>query len=157
MFVWFAAMSSLVVLVVFSSTSVDHRFVMAGAVLPVFEVFIAGPWVAHTLLGAVIVLVVVVIATRGRRLVARRLVGLPIGMALHLVLDGSWTNAKLFWWPALGGSPLGGSRVPEFDRLGLSLVLEAIGIGVAVWLYRRAGLTDVAARDRFVRTGRPHR
>jgi hypothetical protein len=154
MFLWFASLSSIIVLLVFSSAAVDHRFVMAGAVLPVFEVVVRGPWLAHTLVGAVAVLVVVVVATRGQRLRARQLVGLPIGMGLHLVLDGSWTNAKLFWWPVLGGSPLGSSRVPEFEHLGLSLVLEVVGLAATVWLVRRGGLTDPATRARFWRTGR---
>jgi hypothetical protein len=154
MFLWFAALSWLIVALVFNSPAVDYRYVMLGAVLPVAEGAFGGPYLLHTLLGSVLALVLVVVLTRGRRLAARRLVGLPIGMFLHLVLDGTWTRSELFWWPFLGGRPLGSGQIPEFSHLGWSLVLEVVGVAVAVWLVRRYDLTDPARRDQFVRTGR---
>jgi hypothetical protein len=153
-FVWFAALSFLIVVLVFDSAAVDYRWIMLGAVLPVGEALVGGPYGLHTLLGSVVLFGVVVVATRGRRLVARRLVGLPIGTFLHLVLDGTWTRAKLFWWPFLGAGQLGTGRVPEFDHVGVSLVLEAVGVLVAAWLIRRYALTDAVRRARFLRTGR---
>jgi hypothetical protein len=153
-FVWFAAAAFLIVLLVFDSPAVDYRFVMAGAVLPVVEVVFGGPYILHTLLGSVVLLVVVVVATRGRRMSARRWIGLPIGAFLHLVLDGTWTRSKLFLWPVLGIHALGAGRVPEVGHLALSLVLEAIGVLIAVGLVRRFKLTDPARRATFVRTGR---
>lgn len=157
MLLWFAAVSVLIVVLVFDSAAVDHRFVMIGAVAPVAEGLVGGPWLLHTLVGSVALLVVVVLATRGRRVVARRLVGLPIGTFLHLVLDGTWTRADLFWWPFLGTDAIGSGQLPEIEHLGRSLVLEVIGVGVAVWLVRRFGLTDPARRDLFRRTGRLQR
>lgn len=157
MVLWFAALSVLVVVLVFDSAAVDHRFVMAGAVAPVLEGVLGGPWLLHTLVGSVALLVVVVVATRGRRVAARRLVGLPIGTFLHLVLDGTWTRTDLFWWPFLGTDALGAGRLPELEHLGRSLVLEVVGIVVALWLVRRFGLDDADRRARFRRTGRLQR
>jgi hypothetical protein len=154
MFIWFAAASFLIVVLVFSSAAIDYRLVMLGAVLPVGEAALGGPYLLHTLVGSVVLFVGVVIATRGRRLAARRLVAIPIGVFLHLVLDGTWSRAELFWWPFLGGDPLGEGQVPEVDHLGLSLVLEVVGIGIAVWLVRRFALTDPRRRAEFTKTGR---
>jgi hypothetical protein len=157
MLFWFAAVSVLIVVLVFDSAAVDHRFVMIGAVAPVAEGLLGGPWLLHTLLGSVTLLTLVVVATRGRRVAARRLVGLPIGTFVHLVLDGTWTRADLFWWPFLGTDAIGSGQLPEIEHLGRSLVLEVVGIAVAVWLVRRFGLADRERRDHFRRTGRLQR
>jgi hypothetical protein len=152
-FVWFAAVSVLVVLLVFNSPTVDHRLVALGAVLPVAEAALGGPFLLHTLVGSVGLFVLVVVVARGRRLLARRLVGLPIGTFLHLVLDGTWARSDLFWWPFLGGR-LGEGQTPEVEHLGVSLLLEAIGVGMAVWIVQREGLVDPERRRAFLRTGR---
>lgn len=154
MFFWFVAFAVLVVLAVFDSPAMDYRTVIIGAVLPVIEVVIGRPFVLHTLVGSVAVLAIVVLATRGRRLTARRLVGLPIGMFLHLVADGSWSHADLFWWPFLGAGALGDADVPERSHLGVSSALELVGLVAIAWLVRREGLTRPDARRRFLRTGR---
>jgi hypothetical protein len=154
MFVWFAAAAFLVVVLVFSSPALDYRLIVLGAVLPVAEGAFGGPYVLHTLVGSVALLVVVVLATRGRRLVARQWVGLPIGTFLHLVLDGTWSRTELFWWPFLGGDPLGAGQTPELEHLGVSLVLEVVGVVIALWLVRRFELTDPARRAELLRTGR---
>ena len=154
MFIWFAAASFLIVVVVFDSPAIDYRMVMLGAVAPVFEVAIGGPWLLHTLLGCAAIFAIVVIATRGRRLAARRAVGIPIGLLLHLVLDGTWLNSSLFWWPFRGGAPLGKGPLPEFDHLVASVVLEVVGIAIAIYLVRRYELTRPDRRKVFLRSGR---
>lgn len=154
MFLWFIAFAVLVVLAVFDSPAMDYRTVAVGAVLPVVEVVAGHAFVLHTLLGSVVALALVAVATRGRRLTARRLVGVPIGMFLHLVGDGAWSDAELFWWPFLGTGALGDAAVPERSHLGVSLALEVVGALALVWLVRREGLTDPEARARFLRTGR---
>jgi hypothetical protein len=153
MFIWFAAMSFVIIVVVFSSAAVDYRLIMVGAVLPLAEGAVGGPWLLHTMLGAVALFGLVMVGTRGRRIAGRRWVGLPIGVFLHLVLDGTWTNAKLFWWPFLGRSALGDGPIPELRHPGFSLVLEVVGVGVALWSVRRFGLLEPEARRQFVRTG----
>lgn len=153
MALWFAGASFVIVWVVFRSPSIDYRMVMLGAILPVGEAPIGGPWVLHTLVGGVALLAVVMLATRNRRLVRRRWIGLPVGVLLHLALDGTFTRAELFWWPFLGPA-LGSGSVPELDRsAALIIVLELAGAAALVWAYRRFGLSDPVRRDRFVRTG----
>jgi hypothetical protein len=120
----------------------------------VIDVVIGHPYVFHTLLGSVAALAIVVVATRGRRLVARRFVGLPIGMFLHLVADGTWSRAKLFWGPFLGTGSLGSGDVPERAHLAVSLVLEVVGVIAAVWIVRRYDLHQGEARGRFRHSGR---
>jgi hypothetical protein len=152
---WFVSLSILIVALVFQSAAVDYRMVALGAVLPVAEVLLGGPYLLHTLLGSVLAMAVVMGVARGRRLVQRRWLGVPIGLFLHLVLDGTWTRTELFWWPFAGFDVLGEGRLPEFDRpLGVILVLEVIGLVVGVWLVRAYDLTDPGARARFLKTGR---
>lgn len=150
---WFAGMSVLGVVTIFQSSGIDYRFVMAGAVLPVLEGLLGHPWVLHTLAGDVAVLAVVMLVTRRHRLVRRRLLGLPIGLFAHLVLDGAWTRSRLFWWPFLGRS-FDDRQVPELTRPALGIALEVAGIAALVWGWRRFGLADADRRRRFLRTGR---
>ena len=153
MLIWFAVTSVLVVAIVFKSPGVDYRFVIAGSVLPLAEAVLGGPRVLHSVIGAVALLVIVVAATRRRRLLRRRILGLPIGMMCHLVFDGSFTRAAVFWWPLVhrSGSP---GRIPELGHLGSSLVLEIVGVGLAAWAWGWFGLTDPSRRDRFLSEGR---
>ena len=151
MLIWFAVLSVVLTWAVFQSPAIDYRLVALGSVLPLVEVpFGAGP--LHSLLAPTLVLAVVMLATTNRRLVRRRWLGLPIGMYFHLVLDLAWTRTDTFWWPFLSRTFSPGSA-PEVDRGPWSLVMEAVGIAVGVWAYRRFGLDDRRRRDLFVRTG----
>jgi hypothetical protein len=151
---WFAGAAFVLVWVIFRSPALDYRLVMLGAVLPVGEALVGGPWLLHTLVGGVALLLVVVLATQRRRLVRRRWIGLPIGVLLHLALDGSFTRAGLFWWPFLGLDEIGQGGVPEVERgLGPAVVFELIGLVCLVWCYRRFGLDDPGRRQVFLGTG----
>jgi len=151
MLIWFAVLSVVLTWAVFQSPAIDYRLVALGAILPVVEVpFGAGP--LHSLLAPTLVFVVVVLMTRGRRLVRRRWLGLAIGMYLHLVLDLAFTRTETFWWPFLGLEFSTGPS-PELDRGVASILLEVIGLVVGVWAYRRFGLDDEGRRSRFMRTG----
>ena len=152
MFFWFIGVGWLLVVAVFQSPALDYRLVMLGTVLPLADAVTGGPWVLHTLLASVALLAIVMLATQRRRLVRRRWLGLPIGMFIHLVLDGAWANTHVFWWPAFGVS-FGHDRLPELDRGGLSVVMELVGVAALLYAWSRFDLRDPAARDRFLRTG----
>ena len=152
MFLWFIGGSWLLVFAVFQSPALDYRLVAVGSLLPLLDGVTGGPWVLHTLLASVVLLAGVMLATRRRRLVRRRWLGLPIGAFLHLVLDGVWTNSTVFWWPFLGTS-FGGERLPELDRGGVSLLFEVAGAVVIAYGWRRFGFDDRAVRTRFLKTG----
>jgi membrane-bound metal-dependent hydrolase YbcI (DUF457 family) len=153
MFLWFVGPSVLIVWAVFGSPAADYRIVALGSVVPLLELPFGHPRLLHSVTGAVLVMALVMIGARGRRLVQRRLLGLPIGMLLHLVLDGAWTDDHAFWWPFLGRS-WSTSRLPELGRGGFSVLLELVGAAACWWAYRRFRLAEPNRRAEFLRTGR---
>ena len=95
MFIWFAVASVVLVTVVFRSAAVDHRTIVLGALLPLVEAAFGGPRILHSLTGAVAVLAIVMLVTQGRRILRRRLLGIPIGLMCHLLLDGSLEECRM--------------------------------------------------------------
>lgn len=153
MLLWFAATSFLAVWLVFRDPAIDHRLVMGGAILPdVVDGTTGGPWVLHSVAGSVALLLIVMLATVGKRLLRRRLIALPIGTFLHLVFDGAWTDTDSFWWPVSGA--FGTGSLPSIERGWLTLVLEGAGLAMLLWAHRRFGLDDAGRRRLFVRSGR---
>lgn len=152
MFLWFAGMSMVLVWAVFRSPAIDYRTVVLGALLPVGELALGRPFVLHTLVAAAAALVVVVMATDRRGPARRRWLGVPIGLLLHLVLDGVWSDTRLFWWPAFGAS-FAERPLPEASRGAFALLLEVAGLVALVWWWRRFGLADPGRRRAFLRTG----
>jgi hypothetical protein len=77
----------------------------------------------------------VMLATRGRRRIRRRLLGIPLGFLLHLVLDAAWAQPPaLLWWPLAGS--VGVEGLPSLSRpVVLLLVLEGAGLllGFVTW------------------------
>ena len=153
MILWFAGTAFAAVWSVFKDPAIDYRLVVAGALVPdVVDVWTGGRWVGHTVLFSIVLLTAVMLATRGRRLLRRRLLALPIGTFLHLVFDGAWTDRKTFWWPAFGGSFHG--DLPSVARGGANVVLELAGLALLVWAWRRFRLGEPERRASFLRTGR---
>jgi hypothetical protein len=150
---WFVGPSILVVWSVFRSPAADYRVVAVGSLLPLVELPFGEPRLLHSLAGAAVVLVAVMLGARGQRLVQRRLLGLPIGLLLHLVLDGSWTDTDAFWWPVFGTS-WSTAELPELGRGGLNVLLEILGAGACWWGYRRFRLEEPERRALFLQTGR---
>jgi hypothetical protein len=152
MFLWFAGMSFVLVWLVFRSPAVDYRLIMVGALLPLVELPVGEPRVLHSITGSVVLLGLAMLVTPRQRLVQRRLVAIPIGVFLHLVLDGAWADTHAFWWPFAGFS-WSHAELPELGRGGLDVLLEVAG-GLALWwCWRTFGLDDPARRARFWRTG----
>jgi hypothetical protein len=108
-------------------------------------------WVLHSLGGAVGLLIVVMATTVGNRPLRKRLLGLPIGVLLHIVFDGAFSTTEVFWWPASGG--FGDHPLPVVARGWWNLALEAAGAALLVWAWRLFGLADPARRRRALRTG----
>src|SRR3954468_6435312 len=153
MFFWFIGVGLVVVVAVFQSPGLDYRLVMVGSVVPLVDAVTGGPWLFHTLLASVAALVVVMVTTQRRRLVRRRWLAIPIGMFIHLALDGAWANTNVFWWPLFGAS-FGNESLPEVSRGPLSVLMEVVGIAALVYWSNRPGLLDDDARRGFLRTGR---
>jgi hypothetical protein len=151
---WFVGGSVLIVWQVFRDPGIDYRVVVLGALLPdVLDAPFGGARVAHGVLFSVALLVVVVLATVGRRGPRRRWLGLPIGTFLHLVLDGAWTTTRLFWWPFTGTS-FGDHPLPSISRGWWSVAFELAGAVELAFIWRRFGLADPDRRATLLHTGR---
>jgi hypothetical protein len=150
---WFWGTAFLTVWYVFRDPGIDYRVLLAGAIVAdLVDAPFGGAGVAHSVTVSVVVLVVVMLATIGRRAQRRRWLFLPIGMFLHLVFDGAWGDANVFWWPFSGATP-GDQPLPSIDRGLLSVAFEVIGLLILAWGWRRFGLADPRRRRLFWRTG----
>lgn len=152
MVLWFAGGAFVLVWLVFRSPAVDYRLVVAGALLPLVELPFGSPRVLHSITGAVALLALAMVLTPRRRLVQRRLVAIPIGVFVHLLLDGIWTDTDAFWWPFTGWG-WSEVRLPELARGGVDVILEIVGAVALWWCWRRFRLFEPARRARFLRSG----
>jgi hypothetical protein len=153
MLLWFWGTAFLTVWVVFHDPSIDYRVLLAGAVLSdLVDAPFGGAGVAHSVTASVAVLFGVMLATIGNRPRRRRWLALPIGMFLHLVFDGAWNDASVFWWPFSGTRP-GDQPLPSLDRGAVSIVMEVVGLVILVWAWQRFGFADPRRRRTFWRTG----
>lgn len=122
MLLWFLATSVFTVFFVFRSPAFDYRPLMVGSLIP-----LASVRVLHSIVFAVAFLAVVMLATIGHRLLRRRLLGLPVGVMLHLVFTGAWTNDKVFGWPLFGWD-IGDVTHPVVARGWWNVPLELAGL-----------------------------
>lgn len=153
MLFWFAGTALAAAWFVFRDPAFDHRLLVVGALLPdLLDAPFGGARVGHALVTPVVVLVVVVLATQGRRPLRKSLLAVPIGMFLHLVFDGAWQEATPFWWPFTGS--LGDQPLPSVARGWWNVPLELVGLALCGWFVRRWGLSDPSRRATFLRTGR---
>jgi hypothetical protein len=152
MFLWFVGTAIVTVWFVFRDPRFDYRLLVVGSVLPLADALFAGAEVMHTLVFGLALLTVVMLATVGRRPARRVWLGLPIGVLLHLVFDGAWTDTDLFWWP-LGGWSFDDTRLPEASRGWWNVPLELIGLAILAWVWRTARLGDAARRVAARRSG----
>jgi hypothetical protein len=84
------------------------------------------------------------VVTIGRRVRRKRFLAVPIGVFLHLVLDGAFTDARMFWWPVSGLS-LPDSRLPSVARGWWNVPLELVG-AILLWrLWPRPDTTKAGA------------
>lgn len=157
MFLWFAGSSLVAMWLTFRDPAIDHRLVVAGALLPdAIDALTGGVWFLHTLLFPIVFLGVVMAGTVGRRLLRRRLLALPIGAFWHLIFDFVWADTSTFWWPVNGLGFEG--ALPVVDRgWWINGALELAGLLALVWIYAQFGLRDLERRRMFVQTGRVDR
>jgi len=150
---WFIGTATLAVWHVFHDGRFDNRFLILGVLLPdAVDAIWGGARGMHTLVGSVAMLVVVMLATIGRRDRRRRLLALPIGVFLHLIFDGAFADTGVFWWPFVGIS-FDSAPLPVTNRGGISILLEVVGIGLCVHAWRIFGLRDPDRRRAFLASG----
>jgi hypothetical protein len=155
---WFVGGAFAIVWFVFRDPRFDWRMLAIGALLPdlidgAIYLSFGGPLVAHSVVTVIAMLILVMLATIGRRSVRKKALAVAIGMFLHLVLDGVWNNAEVFWWP-LSGLDQAAQNIPTFVRpLGISVALEVVGIALCVWFARRFNLRDTDRRALLLHKG----
>jgi hypothetical protein len=134
--------------------------VALGAVLPLPLDLLIGPVTSrfgdsgpfHALSTHVGLLILAMALTVGRRAIRKRLLALVIGGFGHLVLDAAWADAQSFGWPIVGRGSANRLQVWQRPIL-LSVLMEVVGIIVAMWLYRRCRLDRTDRRSSFLREG----
>lgn len=153
MLLWYVGVSILIVANVFQSVGIDYRLIAVGSMLPLLvDIPFGHRAFGHTLLFAVVLLVVVMLGTIGRpRLLRRRLLCLPIGVFCGLVLSGAFTNGDLFLWP-LGGTDFGDQAL--LPAWWVVLVEELAGLVACWWIVGQFDLYLPGPRREFLRTGR---
>lgn len=154
MLLWFVGSAALAVWLVFRDDRFDYRVLALGALAPdIVDGVAGGTGVAHSVTTSVAVMAAVMALTVGRRPARRRWLALPIGMFLHLVADGVFSNTAAFWWPFAGLS-LDGGPLPSIERGWWSLALEVVGVAMIAFLWRTHSLGDPAQRSLLVTQGR---
>ena len=121
MLFWFIGTSVASVWSVFRDPMFAYRWVIVGALIPVFSVV--------TVVGF---LVAVMLVTIGKKAVRKNFLALTIGLFMHLVFDGAFLSTKMFWWP-LAGLSLDGYAIPLIERGFLNIPFEIVGIALILW------------------------
>ena len=153
MFFWFVGTAVLGVWSVFRDPRFDYRLLIVGVLAPdVIDGIWGGARAFHSVVTIVGVLVLVMLVTAGRRPIRRRLLAIPIGSFVHLIVDFAFADTNTFWWPVTGLS-FDGVRLPVVERGWLNLLLEIIGLALCVIVWKRFGLADTSRRRRFVADG----
>lgn len=152
MLFWFVGTVVVAVWWVFRDPAFDYRLLVVGALLPLVELAVGGARVLHSVTFAVVLLAALMLATPGRKPLRKMLLGLPIGLLLHLVFTGAWRTANVFWWP-FGGLGFDDAPHPVAARGWWNVPLEVVGLALCWWVVRQARLTEPDRRDWFRRTG----
>lgn len=151
---WFVGAASVAVWFVFRDERFDHRVLALGVLLPdLVDAPTGGMWVAHSVTASVVVLAAVMALTTNRRETRRRWLALPIGMFLHLVVDGAFADTAAFWWP-FSGLATSGADLPSVSRGWWNVPLEIAGLAMIWVMARRHRLDQPARRREFLSTGR---
>ena len=153
MFFWFLGTAVVTVWFVFRDPAFDYRLLLVGSVLPApVDALFGGARVLHSLTFSIVLMAVLMVATRGRKPSRKMLLGLPVGTMLHLVFTGAWTDAAVFWWPFFGFG-FDDAQHPIAARGWWNVPLELIGLALCWWVFQRAELRQPGRRAWFRKTG----
>jgi hypothetical protein len=153
MLFWFVGTAVATVWLVFRDPRFDYRLLVVGSVLPAaIDGIFGGARAMHSVVVSVTVLALVMAVTAGRKPIRRTLLGLPVGMLLHLVFTGAWTSSRVFWWP-LFGLDFEGAGHPVAERGWWNVPLELAGLAICWRIVALGGLRQRAAWQRFLHTG----
>jgi hypothetical protein len=140
MLLWFVGTSVAAVWFVFRDPQFNFRLVVVGALIPdIIDGIGGGAGPLHSLISVVAIMVVAMLATIGRRVLRKKVLAVIIGLFLHLVFDGAFTNTSMFWWP-LGGFATYEQALPSIDRGWINVGLELVGVVLIIWVRSQIGL-----------------
>ncbi len=132
MLFWFIGTSVASVWSVFRDPKFAYRWVIIGALVPVFSVV--------TVVGFLVAVMLLTIGKNAsKRTVRKNFLALTIGLFMHLVFDGAFLSTKMFWWP-LAGLSLDGYAIPLIERGFLNFPFEIVGIGLILWTKKQIKL-----------------
>jgi hypothetical protein len=168
MLLWHMGVAVAIMYVTIGRRRVDYRYVLLGAILPdvvdgglhLVGVYDgpAGRWIAHSLLAALVIAVVILLGFRAERRTA--VFGTFVGWLLHLVGDGMWSAPETFLWPAFGTDFATEPREPySWDLLTDPLAHlgtwggEIVGLLILFWFLVAFSLAEPARRRRFLKDG----
>ena len=153
MLFWFVATAVWSVWFVFRDPKFDYRLVAIAALVPdLIDGLRGAVGPLHSVVTSIAVLFAIMIATAGRKPSRQRLLALPIGMFIHLIFDGAFSNTKTFWWP-LTGISLSENSLPSVERGPWNLPLEIVGVIGCVVAWQYFSLADKSRRQIFIKTG----
>ncbi len=153
-FFWFLGTAVASVWFVFRDPGFDYRLLCVGALLAdVVDAGFGGARALHSMTVSIAALLLVVVASAGRKRWRKRALAVPIGMMLHLVFDGAFSNTRLFWWPVTG-LHFANDRLPSVSRGWLNIPLELVGLLALMWVWRAFGLASKDKRSLLWQTGR---
>ena len=156
MLFWFVATAVWSVWFVFRDPKFDYRLVAIAALVPdLIDGLRGAVGPLHSVVTSIAVLFAIMIATAGRKPSRQRLLALPIGMFIHLIFDGAFSNTKTFWWP-LTGISLSENSLPSVERGPWNLPLEIVGVIGCFVAWRYFSLADKSRRTNFWKTGSLH-
>ena len=125
MLFWFIGTSVASVWSVFRDPKFAYRWVIVGALIPIFSVV--------TVVGVLTAVMLLTIGKNATKKAARKnFLALTIGLFMHLVFDGAFLNTKMFWWP-LAGLTIDGYSIPLVERGFLNIPFEIIGVALIIW------------------------
>ncbi len=167
MILWHLGATVLIVRYVFRDPDMDLRWVLAGSILPdvidkpigsllFHDTFGTHRLFAHSIVFPMAAFGIALIATKRGTGLRRGLIGLTIGLFVHLLLDAAWATPEAFWWPFFGWEFPKVLDSDLFSLLGRMLseplvwAGEAAGAAYIVFLWRRY-LAEAGAMRRFVR------
>ena len=168
MLFWHLGGTVAVIRYAFRDERMDLRLLLLGAILPdlidtpvglfAYGSLGAVRLVAHSLLFASFVMIVVLLRTRRGR-PRKRWMPLAIGLFMHLFLDAMWADPETLWWP-VGGISFSAAEASGPGAYATGILgdwrvwaLEVIGLAYLMAIARRGGLTRSAARRTFLHTG----
>jgi hypothetical protein len=125
MLFWFIGTSVASVWSVFRDPKFAYRWVIVGALTPIFSVV--------AVVGVLTAVMLLTIGKNATKKAARKnFLALTIGLFMHLVFDGAFLDTKMFWWP-LAGITTDGYAIPFVERGFLNIPFEIVGVALIMW------------------------